>query len=146
MHTFTHYAPADLAAFLDAYYDEKTFAQLLHDAAQQIWVVEESGDLIAYAQFSPYGLPHPAPQETAELRRLYVAREHKGKGLGATLLAKVETVARRQGAGALYLGVWSGNFPAQGFYKRHGYSKVAEYDYPPIGPVVDREWIMMKSL
>ena len=39
-----------------------------------------------------------------------------------------------------WLGVWSGNLRAQRFYRRYGFEKAGEYNYP-VGKVVDREFI-----
>ena len=51
---------------------------------------------------------------------------------------------RTNTAGALWIGVWSGNAKAQRLYAAHGFEKVGEYDYP-VGAWRDREFILRRG-
>jgi ribosomal protein S18 acetylase RimI-like enzyme len=62
---------------------------------------------------------------------LWVDAAHRGRGLGAELLARAERIARTErGCGHARLETW--DFQAPEFYRRQGYVVVGEVaDYPP---------------
>lgn len=64
------------------------------------------------------GLHGTAP---AELKKLYLARELRGRGLGALLVATVEDEARRHGAGSIELWTDTRFTRAHALYRRLGY-------------------------
>jgi len=145
--TFTHFQPEPLQNFLEEHYSVSKIEQELLNTQNTIWVIERDGELIAHAKLGDLSLAlSPAPTKAQQLHRLYVLQPFKGQGLGKLLLDEVICAARLAGTENLYLGVWSENFAAQKFYFKHGFVKIGEYDYPPIGDVIDKEWILLKEL
>lgn len=142
--TFTHYPEEELAPYLAREYAPEIFDGYLADPAVQMYVAEEGGALLGYAKFGAYKLPLATTGRPIELHRVYVLASHKGRGIGHALMQCVFAEAARQKADTVYLGVWEKNYPAQEFYRHYGFTKVGEYDYPPVGNTVDREWIMSK--
>jgi ribosomal protein S18 acetylase RimI-like enzyme len=145
--TFTHYPEEEVAAFLEENYTPEFFIAALRDPDTRMWMAEENGRAVAYAKLGAYKLPLPPAQlPVMELHRLYVLQAYRGKGIGAALLQEALAAAVNGGTRSLYLGVWKHNRKAQAFYAHYGFVKVGEYNYPPIGQTVDREWIMLKRL
>ena len=143
--TFGHlYPPEDLDFFLrDAYAVEKQATILAHpDYA--VWLLEDDGVAFGHAAAGPCGLPHPdvAPGD-GELKRLYVLASHQGGGWGGQLFDEAERWLLRDGARALWIGVWSENFGAQRFYARRGFERVGTYEFP-VGRVRDLEYILRR--
>lgn len=142
--TFAHlYPPEDLSAFLEQAYSPQAFARFLAADGHALWLAEEGGRAIGYAQAGPCALPHPdATSACGELKRLYVRRDAQGGGLGSTLLDEalgwLEAPGRR-----LWIGVWSQNFGAQRLYARRGFAKVGEYEFP-VGNTRDHELILSR--
>ncbi|MEM8788932.1 MAG: GNAT family N-acetyltransferase [Pseudomonadota bacterium] len=64
----------------------------------------------------------------AELRRVWVDPDRRGRGLGAELVGHLEDAARDRGAKRALLDTYS--WQAQGFYEKLGYTRFAEVDYP----------------
>ncbi|MEM1030480.1 MAG: GNAT family N-acetyltransferase [Myxococcota bacterium] len=64
-------------------------------------------------------VPHEG--DRVELKKLYVARAHRECGLGGRMLARVESEARRRGAGSVFLWSDAKFLPAHRFYRRRGY-------------------------
>ncbi len=143
--TFGHmYPPADLKAFLDSDHTPDAFAKVLADPRQAIWLAEQDGGPIGYAQAGPCALPHPeVTPGCGELKRLYVLKSVQGGGMGGRLLAAslewLQTPGRR-----LWIGVWSQNHGAQRLYGRYGFEKVGEYEFP-VGEIRDQEFILRRG-
>jgi diamine N-acetyltransferase len=145
--TFNHYEPAALQAYLDAHCGEAFFVRALSDPETIVWIAELKGRAVGYAKAGAVGLPVANPARSAmELHRLYILSPAQGQGLGHAFMEKVFAEAARRQARELYAGVWENNTKAQAFYRRYGFEKIGEYDYLPIGDVVDREWILRKKL
>ena len=62
--------------------------------------------------------------EEAHLLLLAVRPEYSRQGIGAALVAWLETTARVAGVGQIYLEARAANRPARSFYKRLGYGEI----------------------
>ena len=110
-------------------------------------VAEADGRLVAFAQVN---LRPPTPEAVSltpavELHRLYVERSFQGAGLAGELMEEVFAVARRQGAAAVWLGVWEHNPRAIRFYQRFGYSAVGDHVFV-VGTDPQRDLVMVRRL
>jgi len=70
-----------------------------------------------------FALGRVTPPE-AELLTIAVAPPAQGRGMGQTLLARVEETARSKGAQEMFLEVAAGNAPARALYGRAAYAQV----------------------
>ncbi|MET4684743.1 GNAT family N-acetyltransferase [Brevundimonas faecalis] len=139
------YPPADLESFLDASFSPETIARKLVEPGAAWWVAEREDALLGFANTGPNTLPHPeAAPGNAELRRLYIAREAQGLGLGTKLMQLAMDWMQANTDGPLWIGVWSGNEKAQRLYAAYGFEKAGEYDYP-VGAWNDREFILRRG-
>ncbi len=135
----------DLEAFLDASFSTEATAKKLAEPGAAWWVAERDGELLAFANAGPNGLPHPdAAPGNMELRRLYVGKSAQGLGLGTELLKLSLDWMEANTEGPLWIGVWSGNLKAQKLYKAYGFEKVGEYQYP-VGTWRDHEFILRRG-
>jgi GNAT superfamily N-acetyltransferase len=73
-------------------------------------------------------------ERTGEIRRMYVARDRRGRGLSRRLLEALEREARALGYVALRLETGDRQPEAVGLYRSAGYEPIAKY-----GPYVDDE-------
>jgi GNAT superfamily N-acetyltransferase len=74
-----------------------------------------------------------------EVEQIYVAREHRGTGVAAALLAETERLVKRNGHDRAWLAVVAGNSRARRFYERNGWSDEGLIDYPAAtatGPIL----------
>ncbi len=143
--TFGHlYPPEDLAAFLGSSYAAAALASALKAPDCALWLAEDGGEAIGYAQAGPCTLPHPGVTGACgELKRLYVRKQAQGCGLGSALLARALdwlAAPRRR----LWIGVWSQNHGAQRLYARHGFERVGAYQFP-VGNTLDDEFILSRT-
>jgi GNAT superfamily N-acetyltransferase len=82
-------------------------------------------------------LPDPTdhPGETAaELKRMYVLPEQRGRGIGKRILAEIESHARRRGIHRMRLETGTLQPEAVGLYERAGYRQI-----PNFGPYAGSE-------
>lgn len=139
------YPPVDLAVYLQSAFGVEATTARLADPDEAWWVGETDGKVAAFAECGPCGLPHPdARASHAELKRLYVAGSAQGIGLGRGLLETALDWMQTHTDGPLWIGVWSGNDKAQRLYRRYGFEKAGEYDYP-VGNWRDREFILKRD-
>ena len=83
---------------------------------------EVVGHLVGnYAESSPMWL---APR--AELVSMFVARQHRGDGVGGRLVAHFTGWARDRGAARIQVDAYAANESALRFYRRHGFAPLSE--------------------
>ena len=143
------YPPADLTRFEAESYGEARVATELADPGHATWVAEAEGAegraLVAYAHAGPCKLPHPqADTRQGELYQIYIRRSHQRYGLGRRLMALAFDWLAASYPGPIWLGVWSGNEPAQRFYAGLGFRKVGDYHFM-VGDHADAEFIFRRD-
>jgi GNAT superfamily N-acetyltransferase len=85
--------------------------------------------LVAYADGEPRacGAIRLLDPRTAEVKRMYVAPDARGLGLGRRVLAELEAEARRLGARTVVLETGVRQPEAIAMYEKAGYSKIAAF-------------------
>ena len=118
---------------------------VLSDAAVATWfddpetrisVATRGHDVLGYVQWHPAPAPIPA-RHPVELKRLYVAPETIGAGLGQRLFETVRREAQAGGADLLWLCVYAGNDRARGFYAKQGLVAIGHVPYTFVDQVED---------
>ncbi len=146
--TFGHlYPPEDLNAFLIKSYAVEALAAQVADASQ-FWrlAIDEDGRAQGYLHCGPVGLPHAEadPAAHGELKRIYVASQAQGRGLGKQLLTTaMDWMATTYDNAPQWIGVWSGNTKAQTLYQAYGFERVGEYQFA-VGKTLDDEFILRR--
>lgn len=147
--TFGHlYPPEDLDAFLIKSYAVDKLAAEVGDP-KQFWqlAVDEGGKAMGYLHCGPVGLPHVEadPSSHGELKRIYVASQAQGMGLGKRLLTTaMGWMEGAYGKAPQWIGVWSGNVKAQTLYRAYGFERVGEYKFA-VGRTLDNEFILRRK-
>ena len=80
-----------------------------------------------------------------EIQRIYVKKEHHGKGYGKEMFTFALKEAQKRGFDWVWLGVWERNFKAQNFYKLFGFERFSEHHFIT-GEAVDIDWLLRKHL
>ena len=143
--TFAHlYRPDDLTAFLEQFTPDAWRTEL-GDAAYAFEVAEDGTQIVGYAKLGPLKIPVETDGAAILLSQLYVAPDHLGAGIGAVLMDRAITEARRRGNDALYLTVFIDNDRARRFYERYGFAIVGRYQFM-VGSQADEDVIMRKAL
>ena len=79
-------------------------------------------------RFAPYTAPAGADR-AAEIKRMYVADEARGRGFGRVLLSALEDDARAAGADWMVLETGQPQIAAVGLYRGNGYGDIAPYGF-----------------
>jgi tRNA threonylcarbamoyladenosine biosynthesis protein TsaB len=89
------------------------------------WVLRLAGDLVGFC------VAMPTPDDV-HLLVIAVARDHRGKALGAKLVDQVVQLARAEGVDRVLLEVRPSNTRALGFYQKLGFAQIGvrQGDYP----------------
>lgn len=140
------YQQGDLDAFLIENHGLANWRREVLRPDRPIWIARSpDGSLAGYAQAGPCGLPvDRMPDGALQLRRLYVRPDILSHGVGAALMGPVLDWVDAAGRPPLFLGVWSGNLKARKFYRRYGFTRVGQYDFP-VGAQIDLEFILRRD-
>lgn len=119
---------ADLAAHLERHLSPGRIRDLLRD--EVFLLALEKGVMVGFVQFGDADtndaeLVGVQPGDK-ELRRLYVAAEVQGRGVGTRLLQTALADPRLEAATRVYLDVWEENHGARRLYERFGFERVGE--------------------
>lgn len=80
---------------------------------------------------------------SVEVERIYVRKEHQGKGVGKMSLEYVFQQAELKNKIYVWLGVWEKNVNAISFYKKIGFEEVGQHSFR-IGNEIQSDLIMKK--
>ncbi|MDQ2921269.1 MAG: GNAT family N-acetyltransferase [Acidobacteriota bacterium] len=120
--------PTDMAAYLALSFSEAQQAAELADPHSTFHIAETNGVAVGYAMLrSGSWLDGVTDDKPIELVRLYVSREHLGRGVGAALMRVCMNEASHHGHRTLWLGVWEHNHRAQAFYRRWNFHEVGTH-------------------
>ena len=109
-------------------------------------LADNAGSLVGFSQLRiPSASPTVTAAKPAELNRIYVAAEWRGRGTGQKLLKQAFLDAARAGCDWLWLGVWEHNPKAMAFYRKHGFKIVGAHAFM-LGQERQRDLIMSVAL
>lgn len=151
--TFTglsYYTPEIVKGYVDVAFTEAMIEAELFDEKNLFLLVEVDGVLVGYAKLE---MRKPVAVIQSEkpiyLSRLYLDRRCHGTGLAKKVLDRISEEARALGFLSLWLSVYELNVPAVKFYKKQGFQKVGEWDYPFTShgkTYVDIDWLMVRPI
>ncbi|MFI5841972.1 GNAT family N-acetyltransferase [Catenuloplanes sp. NPDC051500] len=107
----------------------------LQDPEARTWVAREDGRILGVVRLLPAAQPN-APHR-AEVAKLLVHPDGRGRGLGGALLVAAEEGARALGRTLLVLDTESGSV-AEGLYARRGWTRVGEIPEFALTPAGER--------
>lgn len=126
-HTFQEAFAADNdAQNMEQYLTENLSVERLTAELQapcsEFYFAEVAGTPIGYLKVN-YGTCQTEPQgeQSLEVERIYITKEHYGKGVAQALFQKAIDIATSRNARNLWLGVWEHNYRALAFYRKNGF-------------------------
>lgn len=80
-----------------------------------------------------------------EVERIYLRRSFQHRGMGRTLIAYAEQIARQEKRDWMWLGVYEHNLVAQRFYARDGFVRVGQHVFQ-VGDDSQTDFLLAKQL
>jgi ribosomal protein S18 acetylase RimI-like enzyme len=141
---------SDTFGYLFAHVPQELDAHVDHsfsvEATRAGILVPENQYVLAFVDSVPAGYAKVIDGgETAQLERIYVAREFLDRSVGLPLLDASLDCARLLGASSLWLSVFQRNERAQRFYRKHGFLPYGDESYA-IGSQTFDFYLMRKEL
>ena len=103
-------------------------------------VVERDGELAGMA----WATINPSERDTVHMYQMWVAPEHRGLGLGRTLLEKTIEWARSRDARSVILGVTCGDTPARRLYDSAGFQPIGDPEPLRPGSELNVQWMRLE--
>jgi ribosomal protein S18 acetylase RimI-like enzyme len=139
-------SPADMAAYLASSFSEAQQTAELADPESTFHIARSNGVAVGYAMLRTGSVLDPVTDDNPiELVRLYVSREHLGRGVGAALMRVCISEASRHGHRTLWLGVWEHNHRAQSFYRKWNFHQVGTHIFQ-LGNDAQTDILMERSI
>lgn len=136
----------DMALYLEKHFTKDQIRLELYDANNSFILLMDDQKLAGYAKVRE-GCNHEGvnSDDTIEIERLYIVREHQGKGGGAILMRGCLDLAKEKGFKWVCLGVWEHNPRAIAFYKKWGFEAFGEHQFV-LGTDPQTDLLMKKKL
>lgn len=141
-----HNTLEDMKDYLDKAYNPEKLKQELS--------TEGSTFCLLYCKDEPAGylkvniddaLTEEMGADSLEVERIYIRPDFKRKGLGKYLIDKAIEIARVQGKGLIWLGVWEHNVNAIAFYEKMDFTRTGSHSFF-MGDDEQTDYIMTKTL
>lgn len=117
--TIRVYEDADYAQVADLFIRVNRLRDIFSETGRNVfWVVEAEDEIIGM-----FGIECHS-DDSAELRRMYLDRRHRGRGIAQSMLQYAETRARELGFAKLILSTAEVQEVAIAFYRNSGYRLV----------------------
>ncbi|WP_118973027.1 GNAT family N-acetyltransferase [Taibaiella koreensis] len=113
--------PENMQRYLDGNLTAARLQQELAVPGSAFFFILVEGTLAGYLKVNTGAAQTEALGDSSlEVERIYIAKDHKGLGLGRLLMDKAFALAKEQGHNLLWLGVWEHNEAAIAFYRKLG--------------------------
>lgn len=112
----------NMSSYLGSAFSAEKLSKELSDPGSAFYFAESQGREMAYLKVNIGGAQTEMNEQNAlEIERLYVLKEHIGKGIGQLLCDKALDLALEGRKDYVWLGVWEHNERALRFYRRNGF-------------------------
>ena len=143
----TLYSPEDLALFLATSYSPEAIGTEMRNPKMRYRIAEDEGRMIGYCKiYDGTSLDYdPAGKKVTELKQLYILASHHGGGVAKQLMDWAVEQAESLNADEMLLSVYSENFRAHSFYKKHGFAYYGDTIFL-VGTQEDHEFLFLKPM
>jgi len=138
--------PENMKVYLDKAFDINKLRDELLNSSSWFYFLYTDGEVAGYLKLNECKAQSDIKdEESLEVERIYIAKEHQGKGLGTVLLDKAIKVAQQRRKSYLWLGVWEKNDKALQFYISKGFYRIGKHSFF-MGDDEQTDFIMKKDL
>lgn len=145
--TFKHQnTPENMKAYLDRAFNlDRLQGELAHPFSE-FFLVYIDTEVAGYLKLNTDAAQsEDMGDESLEIERIYIRKEHQKQGLGKYLIHTAIEKAAEKGKRKIWLGVWEKNENAIAFYKKHGFVRTGAHSFY-MGDEEQTDFIMTKTL
>jgi diamine N-acetyltransferase len=138
----------DMQDFLETCFNEAQLQSELENEKDYCFFAVVDGVPVGYMRFvEDYSsFPHMQQWKAMELKRIYVLKEHHGKGIAQKLMDCIHEFCLAEKYQVIWLGVWEHNVRAQKFYEKYGFKNSGYTHNFPIGSTPQTDYWFWKFL
>lgn len=135
--------PGDMQAYLDLSFDPERIKSQLEDPRIIYLAAYYQGTPVGYAKLVRDSATSYASDDLKQMQmeRIYALGAYVGKKIGKALMLESLRIAKSEGYGYLWLGVWQENQRAIKFYKDFGFEIIGVKQFV-IGNEVNDDYVM----
>jgi ribosomal protein S18 acetylase RimI-like enzyme len=145
--TFRHLnTPETMQKYLSESFNQNTLLDELRNPNSTFYLVRKDDSLVGYLKLNEATAQTDINDPMAlEIERIYIYKQHKGKGFGKELMKFALEKAEENGKRYVWLGVWEKNEEAIAFYVKAGF-KIAGIHSFRMGDEIQLDYIMKKQI
>ncbi len=127
-------------------FDPRSFKDELLNQNSVFYKCQLNEEMIGYYKIN-YAEAQTEPDypESAEIERIYVSTDQKGRGVGRKMIQHAKAQAQAKGLDYLWLGVWEKNPEALSFYEKMGFEEIGTHVFQ-LGDDAQTDIIMKLTL
>jgi len=135
-----------MSKYLDEAFHPTKINEELHNPDSSFYFLYSKEILSGYIKinFSP-SQTDINDRNSLELERIYVKKEHIGKGFGKFLINKTISIAKNHKLKYVWLGVWEENKPALAFYRKMGFEFYKKHTFR-MGDELQNDFILRRNI
>lgn len=127
--TYSWYNTAEnMAYYLNHHFSIDTLRAEIESVASHYYLLCLNRDAIGYMKLN-FGYNHSGVKDatSVEIERIYVLKQHHGKGLGQMLCNEAIKISKGLKLSYIWLGVWEKNPRAMAFYRKNSFKAVGTH-------------------
>jgi ribosomal protein S18 acetylase RimI-like enzyme len=145
--TYAEYnTQADMQLYIAQHFNREVLLSELNSEENFFFLAMFSHEPAGYIKLKTNNeLPQLKNKKSIELERIYVVKHFQGTGLGNRLIQYGVEFSQSKRYETIWLGVWTKNEKAIGFYKKCGFEIFGEHEFT-LGTDEQIDWLMKKDL
>lgn len=121
--------PSAMVSYIERSFNPEQQAKEITEPGSVFFIAQAGANPVGYARVRDQDAPSGVDAPTVEIHRVYVVRDHWGKGAGRALVNACIDEAAARGCATIWLGAWSENPRAVGFYGSLGFEAVGKQKF-----------------
>ncbi|MDY6792080.1 MAG: GNAT family N-acetyltransferase [Thermodesulfobacteriota bacterium] len=139
-------SPETMDKYLQQAFSMKKLSEELRSTCCKFYFMYLDNELVGYLKINDAPAQSDInDRESMEVERIYVRKEHKGKGLGKVLMDYAFQQAKENKKRYVWLGVWEKNVDAIAFYNKMGFNEAGRRSFR-MGDEQQSDLIMKKII
>lgn len=136
----------NMNAYLNTAFAYDTFVQEYKHPHSEFYITTKNEKLVGYYKLNfPDAQSESGFPNSAEVARIYVHPQFKGRGIGRKMINHAAEVSQQKKLEYLWLGVWEKNPAARSFYEKIGFKAIGDHIFH-LGDDAQRDIIMKKYI